>query len=88
MYYVVPLTVWTSASDVGSGVKLVDEIITTRRDEIRGLPGQDGQDAPQSGGHWKTDDVGYFTPDPTSDALVHTVIHVLCCSSDSVDQCI
>ncbi|KAG0159954.1 hypothetical protein PDIDSM_7481 [Penicillium digitatum] len=50
---------------------IVDEVITARRDDIRGPPGRDGQDAPHSTAHWKTDDVGYFTPDPTSD--VHTV---------------
>jgi len=52
---------------------IVDEVITARRDDIRGPPGRDGQDAPHSTAHWKTDDVGYFTPDPTSDVHVRTL---------------
>ncbi|QQK42191.1 reverse transcriptase [Penicillium digitatum] len=52
---------------------IVDKVITARRDDIRGPPGRDGQDAPHSTAHWKTDDVGYFTPDPTSDVHVRTL---------------
>ncbi|KAG0157497.1 hypothetical protein PDIDSM_4682 [Penicillium digitatum] len=52
---------------------IVDEVITARRDDIRGPPGRDGQDAPHSTAPWKTDDVGYFTPDPTSDVHVRTL---------------
>jgi dUTPase len=51
---------------------IVDDVVTNRRDELRGPAGRDGHDAPQGNGHWKSDDVGYFTPDPSSDAHVRT----------------
>ncbi|KAG0156744.1 hypothetical protein PDIDSM_3925 [Penicillium digitatum] len=54
--------------------RALDEVITARRDDIRGPPGRDGQDAPHSTAHWKTDDVGYFTPDPTSDVHLKALI--------------
>jgi hypothetical protein len=51
---------------------IVDDVVTNRRDELRGPAGRDGHDAPQGNGHWKSDDVGYFTPDPSSDVHVRT----------------